>query len=130
MIAPHHGRELRGMGRLETAFDGLLSNDLPTPHGIRESLDWEFAKVGVLEHLPCEPHRSVGHDHRIGLGQSLESGRKIGRLAHHDLLPEPCVADAFADDHGSGGNTNADLQFAPRRRCQPSDSLDDPQACV
>ena len=72
------------------------------------------------------PARGCGDDDRVRLGQGLQPGGEVRRLADDRLLLRRTLADQIADDHQPGGDAD------PRFECggfdiEASDSVDDVQ---
>ena len=72
--------------------------------GPTKPLRWQLPRSSELEQVAQEPPRALGHDHRAGLGQLLQPGGKVGRLAGHRLLLRCAVPDEMADDDEAGGD--------------------------
>ena len=65
----------------------------------------------ILEEIADQPARARGDDDRVRLGQGLQPGGEVRRLADDRLLLRRAFADQIADDHQPGGDPDARLQL-------------------
>ena len=91
--------------------------------GSVEALDLDGAEIAVLEEIADQPARALGDDDRVRLGQGLQPGGEVGRLADDALLLRRAFADQIADDHQPGGDADARLQL-DRLDVEAADSVD------
>ena len=72
--------------RLEPAFRRPLAGHAEAAHGRGKALDLGRAEVGELEEGAEQPPRRLGDDNRAGLGELLQAGGEVRRLADDRLL--------------------------------------------
>jgi hypothetical protein len=73
------------------------------------------AERAQREAVAEQPARGGGDHHRAGLGQSLQPGGQVRRLADHRLLLRRTFAEQVADHHQAGGDADAHLELVPGR---------------
>src|SRR5262249_54056548 len=66
---------------LEPAFSVALPENSPSLHRFRETLERARGKRGDLEQIADEAPRPIGHDHRAGLREPLQSCCQVWRLS-------------------------------------------------
>jgi len=66
---------------------------LPRPHRGGDALDLDGAEIAILEEIADQPARARGDDHRIRLGQGLEAGGEVRRLADDIVLDNLAAHD-------------------------------------
>ena len=102
----------RGAGaqRLEPAERAVLGHDAPGALRLGKALERLRPEVRALEQRADLPARALGNHDGVGLGQRLQPGREVRRLADDRLLLRRAGADQVADDHQPGGDADAHLQ--------------------
>ncbi len=98
--------------RRKTAVRLALAQHAPHADGRGEPLERALAQEPVFEQLAREAPRDAGDEHAAGLGQRLEAGGEIGRVADDGLLLRRAGADDLADHHQPGGDADARGQGA------------------
>ena len=75
-----------------------------------------------IEQIAEELSRALSDDHRVRLGNALQTCRKVRRLADNRLLLSSTRSDQIADYDQPGGNAHAGLQWSAG--LQPAHRLD------
>ena len=91
--------------------DGARTQHLPSRNRRGDALHFDGAEIAVLEEIADQPARAGGDDDRVRLGQGLQPGGEVRRLADDRLLLRRAFADQIADDHQPGGDADAGLQL-------------------
>lgn len=103
------------MEGLEAALGRAGAEGAVGPHRPGEALGLDLAQIGALEQVADEPARR-GRDHdAVGLGQGLEPGGQVRRLADHGLLPCRAAAEQVAHHHEPGRDTDPGPERGPGR---------------
>jgi len=71
---------------LEPARDDPRQQYLPDRHGLGDALDLNGAQITVFEEIADQPARPSSDDDGIRLGQGLQTGGEVRRLADDRLL--------------------------------------------
>ena len=111
LVAANQPGQRRSAQRLEPARDGARTQYLPGRHRRGDALDLDGAEIAVLEEIADQPARARGDDDRVRLGQGLQPGGEVRRLADDRLLLRRAFADQIADDHQPGGDPDARLEL-------------------
>ena len=126
LVAADQRGQRRSAQRLEPARDDARTQHLPGRHRRGDALDLDGAEIAVLEEIADQPARARGDDDRVRLGQGLQPGGEVRRLADDRLLLRRAFADQIADDHQPGGDPDARLQL-DGFDIEATDSVDDAQ---
>ena len=108
----------------KTAFYGAFAHDAPSGNRRRKTLELTLSEVDRFEQPGGEPPRAFRHDDAVGLGEGLQPGGEIGRLADDGLLLRGAFADEIADHDEAGGDPDARRERIAARRCQPDERRD------
>ena len=111
LVAADQRGQRRSAQGLEPARDDARTQHLPGRHRRGEALDLDGAEIAVLEEIADQPARAGGDDDRIRLGQGLQTGGEVRRLADDRLLLRRAFADQIADHHQPGGDADPRLQL-------------------
>ena len=84
---------------------------LPRVNRRGDAFDLDSAEVAVFEQIADQPARARGDDNSAGLGQHLQPGGEVGRLADHRLFLRRSFADLIPDDHQSSGDPDPGLEL-------------------
>ena len=95
------------MQRLEAARHRARSERRPGPHRPVDALELPGPEVFELEQMAEKSARALRDHHRIGLGDSLQAGRKVGSLAGDATLLRIPRSEQVADHDEPGGNADA-----------------------
>jgi hypothetical protein len=109
LVAANERRRARAQG-LETAGDAALADDAPHQLVGGEPLQRLRAHIADLEQGADLASRRLGDDDRVRLGEALQAGCQVGRLADHRLLLRRPRADQVADDDEPGRDADAHRQ--------------------
>ena len=107
---PDQGGQTRRVQCLEAAFRRTRPQRRPGSHRPGDTLEVLRPEVLELEQIAEELPGAFGDDHRVRLGDPLQTRRKVRRLADDAALLRLSRSDQVADDDQSGGNANAGLQ--------------------
>ena len=118
VLAPDQRGQAGRVHRLEAALGGADADHPPGPDWLGEALEMLRAEVGQLEQLAYEPPRPLADDDAAGLGDHLQAGREVGRLADHGLLLRGAVADQLTYHDRARGDADPGCQRFARRRFQ------------
>src|SRR5215469_10317988 len=80
-LAPDEGSQTARMQCLEAAFDGARPQRHPGAHPLADALKVSGAKAPQLKEIPEKPARRFVNDHRVWLGNLLQTRCKIWCLA-------------------------------------------------
>src|SRR5215210_8858800 len=72
--------------RKEAARNIPFSDDPPGTDRLRDSLEGDGSQISQLEQLADQPPRALADDQRPGLGETLQAGRYVRRLADRASL--------------------------------------------
>ncbi len=102
LVAALHRQDRPGAARREAALQGLLAGDHEGRNRFGQALEHLRLEGLELEQIAQElPCRFA--DHQLArLGQRLQPGREIGRVADHGLLTGGALADQLADHDEPG----------------------------
>ena len=107
--------------RLEAALGPALARHPPGRDRPGEAPEGVAAEIPELEQAAQEPPRALGHDHRARLGQPLQPGGEVGRLAGHGLLLRRAPPDEVADDDEAGGDPDPGRERLALAGPEPAD---------
>ena len=113
--------------RVEAAFGHACAHHPPGAHRLAEALEGVRAKVGELEQAAEQAARARRDHDAARLGQGLQAGRQIRRLAHNRLFLRRPLADQVADHHPAGGDPDPGAELSTSGR-QISDLSSDREA--
>jgi hypothetical protein len=128
LVAADQRRQRRSPQCLEPALDGARPQYPPRRHRRGNALHFDGAEIAVLEEITDQPPCAGGDDDRARLGQGLQPGGEVGRLADDRLLLRRSLADQIADDHQPGGDADARLQL-DGFDIEANDGLDQTEPC-
>jgi hypothetical protein len=111
--------------RLEAACHGTRPQHRPGADRIGDALDIPEPEVTHLEEIAEKFSRVFGDHQHVTFGDSLQTRRKVWRLADDAALLRASCVDQIADNDHAGGNANARLQRDAR--CQPCHRRDQVQ---
>jgi hypothetical protein len=111
LVAANQRAQCRSAQCLEPALDGARAQHLPSRHGCGDALDLDGAEIAVFEEIAKQPPRARGDDDSIRLGQGLQPGGEVRRLADDRLLLRRSRANQIADDHQPCGDADARMQL-------------------
>ena len=100
------------MQRLEAAFHRTRPQRRPGPHRPGDTLEVLRAEVLELEQIAEKLSRALSDDHRVRLGDPLQTRREVRRLADDAALLRLTRSDQVADHDQPGGDANAGLQWS------------------
>ena len=81
-----------------------------------ETLQLPATEIDHIEQTGHQPVRAVGYDNAARLGERLQPGSQVGRVADDGLLLRRSFADEIADNDQPGRNADAGSErFAARR---------------
>jgi hypothetical protein len=83
-----------------------------------QTLQGWSAQVLEIEPRPKEAPGGAGDHHAARLGQPLQAGREVRRLADHRLFLRGAGADQLADHDAAGGDADPGGEACIIRRCQ------------
>ena len=118
VLAPDQRREPLAVQRLEAALGATLAFDPPGGERLGEALEALRAEVGQLEQPADQPARRLADHDAARLGERLQPGREVRRLADHRLLLRRALADQLADHDQAGRDADPGRQRLARRRRQ------------
>jgi hypothetical protein len=72
---------------------------LPNRQRPGDALDFDSAKIAALEEIADQPAGARGNDDRVRLGQGLQAGGEVRRLADNRLLLSRSCTNQIPDDH-------------------------------
>src|SRR5258708_36423999 len=108
LVAHHQGCEpFLGRG-LEAAGRFARSEDTVAMSGSRDALERHLAQILIVEAAASQAAHLFAHHDAAWFGDALEPRGEIRRVAHDRLLLRRALSDEVADDHESGGDTDAD----------------------
>jgi hypothetical protein len=84
---------------------------LPGRHRCGDALDLDRPEVAVLEEVADQPACARTYHDRFRLGQGLQAGGEVRRLADNRLFLRRAMADQIADDHQPGSDTDTRLKL-------------------
>ena len=102
------------MQRLEAALGAALARDAPGPHRLGEALERLWPEIGHSNRPPSSRRVRSAITTVPGLGERLQAGGQVRRLADDRLLLRRALADQVADHDQAGGDADA------RRRARPA----------
>ena len=125
--APDQRCQARGrFPRLEAARRPARPQHAPGRHRRGETLELARAELGEVEQAGDEPPRAGADHHGPGLGQRLQPGREVGRLADRVALARPTLTAAgVANHHRAGGDADPGPERGAARRREPGDRPDE-----
>ena len=94
-----------------TGSDDARTQHLPSRHRLGDALDLDGAEIAVVEQIADQPPRARGDHDSVRLGQRLQPGGEVRRLADDRLLLRRALADQIADDHEPGGDADPRLEL-------------------
>ena len=95
-------RQALPMEGFEAAIGGAFALNPEGGDRLCEALDQDWSEVGQLEQTADQPLGRLADDDAAGLGQRLQAGRKVRRLADHGALARVALAHRLADHHEPG----------------------------
>ena len=107
-------RRLGATKRSKPAFNTTLADHAPRALLQGEALQLLLSQILHLEQRADQPTRRVGDDHRVRLGEGLQAGCQVRRLADHCLLLRGARAEKIADHDEARRDSNPHLK--PRTR--------------
>src|SRR5215475_5215527 len=110
---------------LEAAHGGVGTQHLPRWHVLGKALKGDRAKIAILEEAARHPPGARFNHYGARLGQRLEAGSKIRRLADDRLLLGRADADEVPDHDEPGGDADAHLQRNASGGLKPLHRLDE-----
>src|SRR5215831_14378755 len=99
LVAANQWAQRRSAQRLEPARDDAWAQHLPDRHRTGNAFDLDGAEILVFEQIANQPACARGNDDGIWLGQRLQPGGEVWRLADNRLFLRRAVADQIAHDH-------------------------------
>ena len=109
--------------RLSTELARSTANALHRPGN---PLELPWPEVPQLEEIAEQPARGLGNDDRVRLGDALQAGREVRRLADNTALLRFAGPDKVSDHHHPGGNPDPHLQGL--RRAERGNRIDQREA--
>ena len=104
---------------LEPAIGGAFALDHEGGDRLRKALDPRRTEVGQLEQTADQPPGRLADDDAARLGQSLQAGCKVRRLADHRALLRLALAHPLADHHEPGCDPDPGRE-TPAARLKPA----------
>jgi hypothetical protein len=96
-LAADQRRRARAQG-FEAAQHAAAAQHLPDPLPPGKALDFDGAEGALFEKVADEPARARLDQHRVRLGEALQSGGEVRSLTDYRLLLRRTFADQIADD--------------------------------
>ena len=84
---------------------------MPRRHRPGDALHLDGAEIAVFEEIADQPARARGDDDRVRLGQGLQTGGQVRRLADDRLFLRRSFADQIADNHQPSGDPDVRLEL-------------------
>jgi hypothetical protein len=106
VVAADQRQRRAGLARREPVVGHPLAPHGEDVHGRLNALEPLRPESLQAEQAADQAPGSVGHDHAAGLGQGLEAGGQVRRLADDGLLARRAFADQLAHDHEPGRDTD------------------------
>src|SRR6516165_1338762 len=111
LVAANEPGQRRSAQGLEPAGDDTRTQDLPGRHRRGDALDFDGPEIAVLEEVAGQSARTGSDDDRVRLGQDLQTGCEVRRLADDRLLLSRSRTNQISDYHQSRGDPDARLQL-------------------
>ncbi len=111
LLAPDERWESGRVQCLEAALDGARVQHLPRPDRLGKAFELDSPEVAVLEEIADQPARPRPNHDGVRLGQRLQPGGQVGRLADDRLLLRRSGTDEIAHDHEPGVDPDPTLQL-------------------
>ena len=113
LAPPHEGAEPPAHGGVEAGGMGLHPVEPVHALGLRLPLDVSLAEGRRLGRGLHQPPGGLGDENRAGLGEGLEAGREVHRVAHRlELRPRVPADGAHHDGPGVDADPRAGAQAA------------------
>ena len=108
--ALHQRGKVASVLRLKAALQRAGTRHLPCLHWLGQPLESNPPKIAVLEQTAGKPPRGHADCDLTRLGERLQAGCEVWRLAYDAMLLRDTFADEIAYDHEPGGDADPNLK--------------------
>jgi hypothetical protein len=110
--------------RLEPAGDHACTEHPPSSHRLGKAFDFNGAEIVELKQVSDEPARACRNHDLIGLGNGLQAGRQVRRLACDVVLRRPANPIDLADHRQPSCDPDANLSRTAVRKREACNRID------